>query len=376
MRAFPYQSIFNQENTPPWDRLTGATDHRIENMANWTNGVYPGNYGKVTPGAGMSVRISPIMARINGIFCYDDAEGGGLATEDKILPIDNAHENLDRIDRVVIRHDDTFLQRKTSTYILKGEPSANPKAKALTRNSTIHELCIAEIFIRRATGTISEQNITDTRLDSELCGLTTTRVMDLATEDIKTLLSAAISDTAAGALNNAINNANSSISNLSSELEISPATKNSFGLVPRDEGYHHKTLNALLLLISQKLNTLSTRLSTRRIIDHGYKNYWYYEKWSDGQLICWRNITDTYNRKNWNSWLNMYYLKITGLGNFPIPFAVEPVISVSSNAEGGGVEGRADFATTTHCTIYLYSESNVNGSIKIKTRIEAKGWWK
>lgn len=211
MRAFPYQSIFNQEQTPPWDRLTGATDHRIENTANWTNGVYPGGCGKVTPGAGMSVRISPIMARINGIFCYDDAEGGGLATNDKVLSIASAHETLDRIDRVVIRHDDTLPERSTKTYILKGEPSARPKGKALTRNSTVHELCIAEIFVRRATGSISEQNITDTRLDSDLCGLSTTRVMDLATDDIKALLNAAISDTAAGALESKIEKLRSDI---------------------------------------------------------------------------------------------------------------------------------------------------------------------
>lgn len=67
MRAFPYQSIYDQSANPPWDRLTGASDHRIEAFANWTDGVYPGGW-ETTPGVGMSVVVSPGMGRIRGIF--------------------------------------------------------------------------------------------------------------------------------------------------------------------------------------------------------------------------------------------------------------------------------------------------------------------
>lgn len=206
MKAFPYQSIFNQGNNPPWDRLTGAKDHRIENAANWTDGVYPGDFWKVTPGAGMSVIVSPGMGRIRGIFCYDDEpKSGGFASEGRTLVVQAAEESLDRIDRVVVRHDDTMENRNTDLFILKGTPSTSPKAPNLTRNSTVYEICVAEIFVARGTGAISEQRITDTRLNYELCGLTTTKVMDLAIDEIKKLLSAAISKTAAGELLSNIN---------------------------------------------------------------------------------------------------------------------------------------------------------------------------
>lgn len=51
MRAFPYQSIYDQSANPPWDRLTGTSDHRIEALANWTDGVYPDGGWETTPGS-------------------------------------------------------------------------------------------------------------------------------------------------------------------------------------------------------------------------------------------------------------------------------------------------------------------------------------
>lgn len=204
MRAFPYQSIYDQSANPPWDRLTGASDHRIEAFANWTDGVYPGGW-ETTPGVGMSVVVSPGMGRIRGIFCYDDdPHSGGLSTESRTLAVQAADESLDRIDRVIVRHNDALDVRATDWYILKGTPSANPSAPELTRNSSTYELCVAEIFVARGTNAISAQRITDTRLNYNLCGITTTRVMDLAIDEIKNLLSSAIDGTTAGKLRNSM----------------------------------------------------------------------------------------------------------------------------------------------------------------------------
>ena len=203
MRAFPYQSIYDQSANPPWDRLTGASDHRIEALANWTDGVYPDGGWETTPGVGMSIAVSPGMGRIRGIFCYDDdPHSGGLATEGRTLVVQAADESLDRIDRVVVRHNDSLNVRATDWYILKGTPSASPSPPELTRNSSTYELCVAEIFIARGTSAISAQRITDTRLDYRLCGTTTTKVMDLAIDEIKKLLSSAIDETTAGNIRN------------------------------------------------------------------------------------------------------------------------------------------------------------------------------
>ena len=205
MRAFRYQSIYDQSANPPWDRLTGASDHRIEALANWTDGVYPDGGWETTPGVGMSVVVSPGMGRIRGIFCYDDdPHSGGLSTEGRTLIVQAADESLDRIDRVVVRHNDALNIRATDWYILKGTPSASPTPPELTRNSSTYELCVAEIFIARGTSAISAQRITDTRMDYKLCGITTTRVMDLAIDEIKKLLTSAIDETAAGNIRNSM----------------------------------------------------------------------------------------------------------------------------------------------------------------------------
>lgn len=228
MRAFPYQSTYDPTNNPPWDRLTGAKDHRIEALANWTNGVYPKSGWDVTPGAGMTVLVSPGMGRVQGVFCYDeDTASGGLATESRTLIVQAAHESLDRIDRVIIRHNDNVSVKATDWYILQGTPSASPVAPDLTRNSTIYEIGIAELFIPRGTNAISSQRITDTRLDYNLCGLCTTRVMDKSIDQIKELLRAAIDETVAGNLQNQIDQINGYTISVAATISHSAAVADS-----------------------------------------------------------------------------------------------------------------------------------------------------
>lgn len=206
MRAFPYQSLYNQANTPPWDRLTSATDYRVQMRALWTSGVGPDSGWAVTPGAGMTVLVSPGYGVVDSEFVYDEnTTSGGLATESRTLIVQAAHESLDRIDRVVVRHNDDTTVRATDWYVLEGTPSASPVAPELTRNDSVYELCVAELFIARATNSISSQRITDTRLDYDLCGLSTTKLMDKSLDEIKELLRAAIDDTVAGNLQNQIN---------------------------------------------------------------------------------------------------------------------------------------------------------------------------
>lgn len=77
---------------------------------------------------------------------------------------------LSKIDRVVARLD--LENRKISLDILSGNPSTTlAVAPELTRNSNIYEICLAEIRYNSNTTTITQANITDTRLNSELCGV-------------------------------------------------------------------------------------------------------------------------------------------------------------------------------------------------------------
>lgn len=84
------------------------------------------------------------------------------------LDISQASGTLDRIDRVVIRNDET--ERKPSIYILEGNFASVPIAQELTNTDVIQEKCLAEIYVRAGAVAVSQAEIRDTRADETLCG--------------------------------------------------------------------------------------------------------------------------------------------------------------------------------------------------------------
>lgn len=77
----------------------------------------------------------------------------------------------DRIDRIVLRYDGNVEKRYIKLFVKKGLPASYPSPPTLTREGNIHELSLAQVFIKSKSGSISELNVTDERLDEELCGL-------------------------------------------------------------------------------------------------------------------------------------------------------------------------------------------------------------
>lgn len=84
------------------------------------------------------------------------------------LTVSGASGTLPRIDRVILRNDET--ERKPSILILEGVYSSNPQPTELTNNDVIQEKCLAEIFVAAGAVAITQADITDTRADPELCG--------------------------------------------------------------------------------------------------------------------------------------------------------------------------------------------------------------
>lgn len=349
MRAFPYQSIYDQGQTPPWDRLTDTKDHRLEAMANWTNGVYPGSDGwKVEPGAGMTVTVSPGMGRIQGVFCYDEPGPGG-ALEPRTLALQAAHTSLDRIDLVVVRHQDSTSMRKTDWYIVTGTPSLNPTAPVVTRNADVYELCVAKVFVARGTNTISAQRITDTRLDYTLCGLCTTRVMDAAIEDIKTLLSTAIDGTTAGHLQSQMQSTNYAITD--------SALKSTFGSAA--------TLKSIL-----------QDLGVDYIIERGTTNGWGWEKWASGKMIKRLRVQRTVSITTASGGFYVSPIQTFDLGGEEFvtgtlePFFTATVIN-SDYQSWGTLQG---FPTSTQVKMRVACTQSISGSVMFN--IMFIGRWK
>jgi hypothetical protein len=76
-----------------------------------------------------------------------------------------------RIDTVVLRLDDNFDTRSCSFHIRQGVEAPSPVAPTLTRNLTVWEIGLANIYKPATVTSANQIVVTDTRLDSNRCGV-------------------------------------------------------------------------------------------------------------------------------------------------------------------------------------------------------------
>lgn len=65
--------------------------------------------------------------------------------------------------------------------MVQGTPAATPTEPSLTRNASVYEVGLANLFIAKASASIPQYRITDTRLNSERCGVVASIVGDTDT---------------------------------------------------------------------------------------------------------------------------------------------------------------------------------------------------
>lgn len=89
---------------------------------------------------------------------------------------------MDRIDRVVLRLDTSIPIRAIRAIILQGAPNTNPTAPSLVRSGNIYDISLAQIRIKANSTIVEQSNITDERLDQNVCGLVNSLIrVDTAT---------------------------------------------------------------------------------------------------------------------------------------------------------------------------------------------------
>ena len=128
---------------------------------------------QVVEATGMTVTVKAGDALINGKHFYEES--------DRTLAVQSASAMLDRIDTVVVRLNLALEALTIDLYVVEGTPAATPTAPSLTRNASVYELGIANLFITKNTTTISQAKITDTRLDSDRCGVVASIIGDTDT---------------------------------------------------------------------------------------------------------------------------------------------------------------------------------------------------
>lgn len=152
-----------------------------ENVMKWLHGRSSGVFGadgnlSVTANGNMTVSVSDGVGWLSNdkadgtVFWNDTKEQTGSELQ---LTISLADPVLPRIDRIVVSWDTVDYAEKPRIEVLKGTPNNAPTAPELTNNTLKRQISLARIYVAVAASSISADNITDERLDPDVCGLVT-----------------------------------------------------------------------------------------------------------------------------------------------------------------------------------------------------------
>lgn len=152
-----------------------------QNVMKWLHGRTSGVFGadgnlSVTANGNMTVRVSDGVGwlandKADGTVFWNDTKEQTGSELQLTIPLANAISP--RIDRVVVSLDTVDYAAKPRIEVLKGTAASTPVAPALTNNSLLRQISLAQIAIPAAASKITSANITDERLDSTVCGLVT-----------------------------------------------------------------------------------------------------------------------------------------------------------------------------------------------------------
>lgn len=189
MQSYPFTSqvTYDEQGLPLYDRAVDSEFLRSVFAAYFSDGIFykPTNALQVVAGTGMQVQVNPGICHIRGAM--------GIETETRTLTVEAAGTSP-RIDTVVARLDLSLAVRSIELYIVKGTAAATPQRPALTRDATIWELGLADIAVAANSSTVTQSAITDTRLDTERCGVVAQTIGSLDTAPYFAQLTTAIAE--------------------------------------------------------------------------------------------------------------------------------------------------------------------------------------
>lgn len=161
-----------------FNSIEGDRKYDADSMTDWLKpffktGIFNGGC-QVVSNNNMTVNVKVGYVNIDGKVKHFD--------EEETLVISAAHSTLNRIDNICVRRNDT--DRDITLYVQEGTQSAVPVAPTPVRESGIYDLVIAQIYVNAAAVSITQSSITDTRMDSDLCGWVVSNVEEVDFEQI------------------------------------------------------------------------------------------------------------------------------------------------------------------------------------------------
>ena len=163
---------YDAENMPIFDRAEEASFFAKYFSQFISNGVFPNpsTNMQVLADTGMNIKVSAGVCYINGYMGWvENAETFEIEESD----------TQPRIDRIVARLD--FDNREIQCYVKKGTAAGNPVAPALQRDYDIYEVGLADVRVNANAIEIKQENITDLRLNTDLCGIVANQLQHVDT---------------------------------------------------------------------------------------------------------------------------------------------------------------------------------------------------
>lgn len=165
----------DSEGMPIFDRAETSDLFRLLFSKLVSNGVLasPSDCFQVVAAEGLNVTVRPGFGMINGAFAYDEAEN--------TLTLEKAPAQYSRIDRIVLRCN--FADRLCELVVKTGTVANNPVAPKIVQPAAgdYYELGLATVTVGANVTAVTQANITDTRMDSTVCGCITQLIDHLDT---------------------------------------------------------------------------------------------------------------------------------------------------------------------------------------------------
>ena len=168
-KFFPFDSVNN-------DRLYSAEDFASCFALFIGNGIFPNPSSnlQVIANNTMNVTVKKGSGFINGRMYVSDS--------DLIFKVPPPHSTYIRRDCVVLKLD--MVNRNISVKYNQGVASSNPQFPTPVKNSDVWELVLAQINVKANSNQITQSDINDTRLNSNLCGIVSNIVNKVDTTTI------------------------------------------------------------------------------------------------------------------------------------------------------------------------------------------------
>ena len=174
INSYFFDAVANEDGT--YDRTYSADDFTsyLKNVVG--DGVFPtpSDSLQVNVSSGMNVVVKSGSGWINGHRMNN--------TEDLTLTVAAADSVLDRIDGVVFYVD--YAERSMGISVKTGTVAAIPVVPDLVRTDEKYEMLLATIYVNANATAVTDSMITDTRMNSEVCGYVQGVIQQVSTETL------------------------------------------------------------------------------------------------------------------------------------------------------------------------------------------------